>query len=93
MILDLTQDLNEQQRVDRAFRQDAEKNKNISDQNLELFNAYVLGGIEELYAMFIEGCSNRDDYINKIYDTVTNFKDEIEGSIDYENKLKELIHS
>ncbi|MHB8170946.1 MAG: hypothetical protein ACYDG6_05330 [Thermincolia bacterium] len=91
MLLDETTGYAMEDRVDRAFRDDAtgdESEKNIK--NMELFNSYVLGGIEVLYERFAENCTTKDDYINRIYEVVTNFKDEIEG-IPYSEKIKEVI--
>lgn len=94
MLLDDTSNLTATQQVDRAFRNDSKKaneeDKAIHIQNLDLFNAYVLGGIEELYEQFSGGSTNRVDYINKIFDITTSFKEEIEG-IDYDSKLIELV--
>lgn len=96
LLLDGTTELSTQQRLDRAFRNDSQKEnehtKAIHAQNMELFNTYVFGGIEELYEQFTNGATSREDYINRIYDVTVIFKEEIEG-IDYESKLKELVSS
>lgn len=96
MLLDGTTELSTQQRLDRAFRDDSQKEtehaKSVHAQNMDLFNSYVLGGIEELYEQFTNGATSRDDYINRIYDITVKFKEEMEG-IDYESKLKELVRS
>jgi hypothetical protein len=95
MLLDETSDLPSKQRLDRAFRNDSQKDcehaKEVHEQNMELFHSYVFGGIEELYEQFTDGATSREDYINKIYDITTHFKEEIEG-IDYEGKLKQLVN-
>ncbi len=94
MLLDGNAEFSTQQRLDRAFRDDSqmesEYTKDVHSQNMELFNSYVLGGIEELYEQFTKGATSRDDYINRIYDITVKFKEEVEG-IDYESKLKELV--
>ncbi len=96
MLLDETIELSTQQRLDRAFRDDSKKrSENTEDahaKNMDVFNSYVLGGIEELYEQLTSGATNRDDYINRIYDMTVKFNEEIEG-IDYESKLKELVRS
>jgi len=96
MLLDGTTELSTQQRLDRAFRDDSQKEseytKVVHAKNMDLFNSYVLGGIEELYEQFTNGATSRDDYINRIYDVTVKFKEEMEG-IDYESKLKELVRS
>jgi hypothetical protein len=91
MLLDETPEYTIENKVDRAFRDDAKSNeveKNIA--NMELFNSYVLGGIEVLYETFAENCTTKEDYINKIYEVVTDFKDEING-IEYNDKIKEAM--
>jgi len=96
MILDGTTELSTQQRLDRAFRDDSQKEseltKVVHTQNMDLFNSYVFGGIEELFEQFTNGATSRDDYINKIYDVAAKFKEKMEET-DYESKLKKLVHS
>lgn len=91
LLLDETLDLSPQQRLDRAFRDNFQKESEHA-QNMDLFNSYVFGGIKVLYEQFVDGTTNRDDYINKIYDIIVKFKQEMEG-IDYESKLKDLVNS
>lgn len=91
MLLDETSDLTIESRVDRAFRDDAKGDKNENHiSNMNLFNSYVLGGIEVLHEKFTEDCVTKEDYINKIYEVVSNFKEELEG-LEYGNKIQEVI--
>ena len=91
MILDKTKELSTDERINRAFRYDSQPEKEKEFQNnMELFNAYVRGGIEVLFEQFTDGCVTRDDYMNKTYQIISSFKKEIEG-ISYENELKKLI--
>lgn len=57
---------------------------------MDVFHAYVRGGIELLYEQFTDGCSTREDYLNKVYEVITTFKKEIEG-FSYEDELAQLI--
>ena len=57
---------------------------------MALFHSYVLGGIEVLYEKYTDGCTTQDDYLERIYTLMTDFKEEIQG-ISYEDKLKQLI--
>lgn len=43
-----------------------------------------------MYDHFTDGCSTRDDYLNKVYEVVTTFKKEIEG-YSYDEELAKLI--
>lgn len=90
MLLDNTSPVGDQQRLDRAFRNDTLDDKTEHGANMELFNAYVLGGIEVLYETLSSGATNTDDYINKIYDMIVKFKEQIDG-INFDDKLQELI--
>lgn len=91
MLLDKTSEIDSTERVNRTFRYDSDKEKEAEFQNnLELFNSYVRGGIEQMYEEFTSGCSTRDDYLNKVYEIMTDFKNEIEGH-SYEDDLAALL--
>lgn len=79
MLLDESTGLSLEQRIDRAFRTDSQKDEEKQKSNMELFNSYVLGGIEILYGIFSAGIANKDDFIDKAYEFVANFKEEIQG--------------
>lgn len=92
MLLDKKTELDPNERVNRAFRYDSDKDKEKEfQQNMELFNSYIRGGIEQMYEEFTSGCSTRDDYMNKVYEIMSDFKNEIEGH-SYEEDLAQLIH-
>lgn len=91
MLLDKTMDITPEERVNRAFRYDTQPGKEEAfRENMKLFNAYVRGGIEYMYERFTDGCTTRDDYLNKTYEILTTFKKEIEG-ISYESELEKII--
>lgn len=91
MLLDNTADIPQEERVERAFRYDTQEDKKEAfKENMELFNAYIRGGIEQMYEQFVYGCVSRDDYLHKTYEIVTRFKSEIEGK-SYEEELAKLI--
>jgi hypothetical protein len=91
MLLDESGSFTIENKVDRAFRDDSKGDSSENHIiNMQLFNSYVLGGIEVLYEKFTEDCTTQEDYINKIYDVVSNFKEEIEG-IKYHDKIKEVM--
>ena len=80
------------ERLDRAFRYDAnpEKEEELKE-CLDTFNAYVRGGIEYMYAVFTTGCTSRDDYIREAFNVSKNFKDSIDD-VSYEEKIKRLLN-
>lgn len=91
MLLDESEDLTPDERVDRAFRYDTIPDKaDEVKKNFELFNDYVRGGIDLLYEKFNEGSMIREDYMNKTFDVMTEFKAEIDG-IDYSAELEKLL--
>lgn len=91
MLLDKKSVLDPSVRVDRAFRYDVQEDKKDAfAQNMELFHSYVRGGIEVMYEQFTDGCSTREDYMNKVFEILTTFREEIAG-IAYEDELAKLI--
>jgi hypothetical protein len=91
MLLDKTKDISPEERIDRAFRYDTQPDKvEAFKENMELFNDYVRGGIEAMYEQYTDGCTTRDDYLNKTYEIITTFKKELEG-ISYEDELLKLL--
>ena len=94
MLLDETTELDSQARLDRAFRDDAEDESEEKEQkmkaNLEIFNSYVRGGIDQLYEDLITDCTTSEDYITRVQETITNFKDTLPG-VDLEDRLAKLL--
>lgn len=90
MLLDESTGLTPEERINRAFRYDVQPEKEEElKKNLELFNSYVRGGIDELYEQFTSGCYDQNDYMYRIYQIMKNFKDEIDG-VSFEDKLSEF---
>lgn len=91
MILDETVPLTPEERVDRAFRDDAYGGDSEKlSANLDVFNSYVFGGIEVLYERYTDGCTTQDDYLTRIYELMGTFKKEIAG-VSYESELARLM--
>lgn len=69
MLLDTESEPDEEKRVYRAFNlseKTAEDRKLITE-NMAIFNAYFLGGLEVLHEEFVDTCTDRDEYLEKIY--------------------------
>jgi len=77
LICDESSELIEQERINRTFRGDT--NKDILEKNMQTFHSYVLGGIDVLYRKFTEDNTTKDDYLNSIYNLVENFKNDLEA--------------
>jgi len=91
MLLEQTTSVSPDERIDRAFRHDADdKAKDKLEANMSLFHSYILGGIEVLYEKYTDGCTTQEDYMERIYSLMRDFQDEIQG-ISYEEKLRQLI--
>lgn len=91
LLLDQTTDLEPEERINRAFRYDSQPGKEEEFKHcMRLFNSYVCGGIEVLYEQFTEGCATTDDYLSRIYEVMTTFKNEING-ISYEEELEKIV--
>ncbi|MDK2824227.1 MAG: hypothetical protein PWP71_2145 [Clostridia bacterium] len=82
MIVDQNKSLNIEDRLNRAFKYDnyLEKRKDGD----ELFNSYVLGGVEILYEKIIEGATDIDDYLVNVYKFIAEFNNRYNETI--ENK-------
>lgn len=71
---DDSENLSEVDRINMAFRED--HNEESVKKGMELYTAYFLGGLEILYEAFVMNCATDDDYIAKLFDFVSDFKDE-----------------
>jgi|LSQX01.1.fsa_nt_gb hypothetical protein len=58
-------------RINKAFKDDTDEE--ALNENMKIFNSYVLGGLEVLYEKFSEGCVTEDDFLDKVYEFVENF--------------------
>jgi hypothetical protein len=90
MLLDATEELGHDAIIGRAFRDDT--NPEAMAKNMSLFNSYFLGGLEILYENFTNSCTTDDDYIDRIFSFVDEFKKE--QDIDsLEADIEELLRS
>lgn len=74
VLLDDTSDITQEQRINRAFRE--ENNEESTAEGMRTFNEYFLGGLEVLHEEFVQSCTTDDDFINRIYSFVEEFKNE-----------------
>ena len=82
LLLDTSYEPNAEKRLDRAFRHLGQ-----AESDLELFDAYVLGGVEVLYEKLITGASGPSDYMDKLYDFVEEFHERFNEDISSEDIL------
>lgn len=84
-------DIDKDERLNRAFRYDSDvEKKKEFDNAMEIYNEYVLGGIEYMYETFVAGCVEVDDYTTKIFEAASDFQDEI-NELDYSEEVKKYF--
>lgn len=64
--------LSNDEKVDMAFRYDTDAEKVKT--GMQIFNSYARGGIEWLYEKFTDGITTKEDYLQKIAEVVSEFK-------------------
>jgi len=74
MLADNSTGLSSDDKIDRAFRQDEQPEKLA--ENLELFHKYMRGGLEWLYEQFTDGATTKEDYLEKVHDVVSLYKED-----------------
>lgn len=82
LLLDENYEKNEEERINRAFR-----NFGKDEKDLELFDSYVLGGIEVLYEKLLQNASKPDDYIENL----TMFTNDVNDLFNSEVNREELL--
>ena len=81
MLLERSTDATTEERVDRAFRDDAdEEHPEKLKANMELFNAYVRGGLEVMQEQLLDGCTSEEDYMRRTYEKFMDFKRQLSGT-------------
>ncbi len=74
MLADNSTGLSSDDKIDRAFRQDEQPEKLAV--NLELFHQYMRGGLEWLYEQFTDGATTKEDYLEKVHEVVSLYKED-----------------
>lgn len=92
MLLETETDLEVPEKIDRAFRDDAdEQGTEKLAANLDLFHSYVRGGIEEIYEQFIQGHGKTpEEYLQGAIEVMEEFKEDLEGK-DFKDKLDAMM--
>ena len=78
MLLDETENLSVDDKINRAFRYDNSTAEELQ-KNIELFNDYVRGGLEDMYEKFTENCLSPEDYLEKTFEVISAFQKDLEG--------------
>ncbi len=83
LILDKEYEPDKEKRLDKAFRY---LGKDETD--LELFDQYVLGGVEVLHEKLVQGVTNPSEYINRLYDFLEEYNDRFNEGLTNQNILE-----
>jgi hypothetical protein len=75
LLLDTEHEPDEAKRLDKAFRQFG------AEEDLALFDEYVLGGVDVLYEKLIVGSGEPSEYIDRLYDFMEEFNDRYNSEI------------
>ena len=89
VLMDDSEGLTNEEKIDRAFRED--DSGEAAKRGMELYMAYFLGGLEVLYETFVQNCVTDDDFILKMFEFISEFKEEQavdELSVDIEALLR-----
>lgn len=81
MLIDEESEPDPDKRVFRAFNlsESSEENKKLIAENMKIFNAYFLGGLEVLHEQFVDECVDEDAYLNHIFTFTKHFYEEQDG--------------
>ena len=82
LLLDKSYEPDSEKRLDRAFRHLGQ-----DEADLELFDSYVLGGVEVLYEKLVAGASTPSDYMDRMYDFIEEFHERFNENISNEDIL------
>ena len=74
MLVDNSRRLTADEKLVCAFKEEGK------DENMEIFDSYVRGGIDWMYEQFTDGASRHEEYINRIYEIVQNFFEDYCGA-------------
>ena len=81
--------LSDEEKINLAFRENDDPD--AVKKGMELYTSYFFGGLEVLYETFVMNCITDDDYIAKMFEFVSDFKEQQsidDLSIDIEQLLR-----
>ncbi len=97
ILTDTSQGWSSKDKIFRAFRIDeeadnlSEKDKQMIAENRQLFESYLLGGIEYLHEkLYSNGTYAKDEMINRLYEFVKKFYEDLQIN---EHNLQDILES
>lgn len=88
ILLDNKHEPDFEKRVNKAFRYYGDESEQTLADEL-LYEQYVLGGVDILYEKLIEGATNPEDYISKLYDFMEEFNERYNETVS-DDKILDL---
>ena len=82
MLLDTAYEPDAEKRIDKAFRHMGEDPKDE-----ERFDDYVRGGVDVLYEKLIEGVTESDEYVSRLFDFIDEFQEKFNDEVRNEDIL------
>ncbi len=76
LLLDTEYEPDFEKRIDKAFR-----NMEDNHEDEELFQQYLLGGVDVLYEKLIEGTKSTEEQIRRLYDFIQEFQEKFNSEI------------
>ncbi|MCM3729946.1 hypothetical protein M3226_30980 [Neobacillus cucumis] len=71
-----------EEKIKRAFHDDNKEDR--MKENMEIFNLYVLGGVEILYEKLLEDAVDQDDFLDNLYQLVDEFNNDFAETEDFD---------
>ena len=96
----LTEQFNESDKVDNAFRYyiDDNEHHDIFEKNIKMYNSYILGGVEVLYELMLKGNkeyngdANKESYKRAVLNDVTEFISDYMNEVADMNSLNDDLN-
>lgn len=88
ILLDKKHEPDFEKRVNKAFRNYGDESEQTLSDEL-VYEQYVLGGVDVLYEKLIEGATNPQDYITKLYDFMEEFNERYNETVS-DDKILDL---
>lgn len=83
LLLDAENEPDEEKRLDLAFRTIG------TEEDLKLFDQYVLGGVDVLYEKLLDGATDSNEVLNRLYDFTEEFQDRFNADITTDSILNQ----
>lgn len=93
MLLDTDSESDVDKRIFRAFNfsEETEEDRKAIAENMAIYNAYFLGGLEVLHEQFVDECFDEDAYFRKMYSFAKQFYESQDGEA-LEDAINQILN-